>query len=152
MTRHGAEERYKFFGASYLLLRKDNEILLQRRFNTGYADGLYTLPSGHIEENESFIDAAKREAFEESGVIVNKNDIKLFTVMQRKTEIGTYIDFFCVTDKWEKDPYVAEKDKCDEIIWCDINNLPSNTISYVKTAIYNYINNINYNILNEIKL
>lgn len=140
------KERYKFLGAVYLMLIKENQILLQRRYNTGYADGLYSFPAGHIEENETFLYATKREVEEEAGIIINEKDIKLFTVMQRKVDFGTYIDFFSVIDKWDGEPYTAEEDKCDDTIWCNIDNLPENTIPHVKKAVFNYLNNINYNI------
>src|SRR5260363_254016 len=38
--------------ASYCLVRADDAILLQRRFNTGYLDGQWALPSGHVNEGE----------------------------------------------------------------------------------------------------
>ena len=47
------KERFKLICSSYLLLIKDNKILLGLRQNTGYMDGFYHLPAGHKEEGES---------------------------------------------------------------------------------------------------
>lgn len=47
------KERYKFISAVYLLLIKENQILLLKRANTGYEDGNYSLVAGHIDGNET---------------------------------------------------------------------------------------------------
>ena len=44
---------------------KDDKILLQRRFDTGWEDGKYTFVSGHVEKGEKICDAGSREASEE---------------------------------------------------------------------------------------
>lgn len=41
------------------------EILLALRKNTGYRDGKYELPGGHVEEGEDLMQAMVREAKEE---------------------------------------------------------------------------------------
>ena len=46
-----AKERNKIIPASYAVLIKDNKVLLVRRFNTGYEDGKYSLPAGHVEKS-----------------------------------------------------------------------------------------------------
>ena len=51
--------------AVYLILIEDDKILLQRRFNTGYKDGNYSLPAGHLDDNESITQALVREVKEE---------------------------------------------------------------------------------------
>ena len=46
-------ERFKVITAVHLILIENNKILLQRRYNTGYEDGNYSVVAGHVEENES---------------------------------------------------------------------------------------------------
>ena len=36
------------YGAVYLILRKSDKILLMNRANTGWMDGHFSLPSGHM--------------------------------------------------------------------------------------------------------
>ena len=48
-----------------LILISDNNVLLMKRCNTGYEDGKYALPAGHIEEGESLKTAMVRETSEE---------------------------------------------------------------------------------------
>jgi 8-oxo-dGTP diphosphatase len=52
----------------YTLIREGDKALFVLRENTGYMDGKYSLPAGHVEAGESFIQAAIRETFEEVGL------------------------------------------------------------------------------------
>ena len=135
------EERYKFICAVYLLLIKENQILLLKRYNTGYEDGNYSLVSGHMEGNETIKQAMIREAREEAGIIIYEEDIKIATFLHRKTDPERF-DFFLQCKKWNGEIDNKEPDKCSELNWYDINNLPSNIIPCVKKAIENYQNNI----------
>ena len=60
------KKRYTMPVAVHLFLIKDGRILLLRRFNTGYEDGNFTVVAGHVDGNESYIDAMLREAKEEA--------------------------------------------------------------------------------------
>ena len=115
-----------------LILEKDEKVLLLKRCNTGYEDGKYSLPSGHVEKAEEVTKAAIREAKEEIGVEINQEDLSVIKVLNRKVKDNAYVDFVLKTNKWENQIENKEKDFCDEIIWADINNLPENTIPFVK--------------------
>ena len=54
-------ERFKIITAAHLFLLKDQAILLSRRCNTGYEDGKYSVPAGHLDGNESVIQAMVRD-------------------------------------------------------------------------------------------
>ncbi len=135
------EERYKFICAVYLLLIKENQILLLKRANTGYEDGKYSLVAGHMDGNETIKQAMMREAREEAGIIIYEEDIEIATFLHRKTDPERF-DFFLQCKKWNGEVENKEPDKCSELNWYDINNLPSNIIPCVKKAIENYQNNI----------
>lgn len=42
------------------------------------------------------------------------------------------------------EPVNAEPDKCDELCWVDVNDLPENTIPYIKRALHNHLNRIKF--------
>ena len=53
------EERFKSIVCVDILLIKENKILLMKRKNTGYDDGMYELPGGHLESNEDLVQMHK---------------------------------------------------------------------------------------------
>ncbi len=121
--------------AVYLILIKDGKVLLSRRFNTGWMDGQYSLIAGHLDGNKSVSDSMIREAFEEAGIKVNKEDFKPAKAVHRKSSDAEYIDFFFIAEKWEGEPKIMETDKCDDMSWFSIDNLPENTLPHVKDVI-----------------
>lgn len=135
------KERYKFICAVYLILIKENKVLLLKRANTGYEDGNYSLVAGHMDGNETIKQAMIREAYEEAGIIIDENDIEIAAFLHRKTDPERF-DFFLKCDKWNGEVTNMEPNKCSELSWYDINNLPENIIPCVKKAIENYQNNI----------
>jgi 8-oxo-dGTP diphosphatase len=68
----------KFIVAVSTLLIKDKKIFLLRRYNTGWEDGKYNLPGGHLNGNETAREAAAREVLEETGVKVKIDDLHFF--------------------------------------------------------------------------
>jgi len=141
--------RTKFPVTVHLLFFRENEILLLRRFNTGFEDGNYSVPAGHLDGNETVRMAATREALEEIGVHIDVKDIDFATVMHRKSDdtlsgTGERVDFFVHIKAWQPEPFNAEPDKCDELRWCNLDDLPENTIPYVRKAIRNYLDGISF--------
>jgi 8-oxo-dGTP diphosphatase len=131
------KEHFKLVCAVYLILKKDGRVLLLRRFNTGFEDGNYGLVSGHIDGGESIFDAMTREAKEEAGIDVEPNNLKVVHIMHRKCE-NPGKERFCVfleTTKYSGEIKNMEPGKCDDIGWFPINDLPKNTIEYIKRAI-----------------
>ncbi|QRG66278.1 NUDIX hydrolase [Brevibacillus choshinensis] len=122
--------------AVHLFFMKGAEILLLRRYNTGYEDGNYSVPAGHVESGEEVSAAAIREAYEECGIVIDPKDLHVVGVMHRKSD-EERIDFFLKTTSWCGDIINAEPQKCDELRWADMDNLPDNVIPYVRKAIEN---------------
>lgn len=129
--------RAKFPVTVHLFFFCENQILLLRRYNTGYEDGNYSVPAGHLDGGETVRMAAIREALEEIGVSIDPYDIAFATVMHRKSD-DERVDFFVHIKSWTGDPFNAEPEKCDELRWCDLEALPENTVPYVRRAIRNY--------------
>ena len=127
------QKRLQIQIASYLLLTKNNKILMMRRFNTGWSDGMYTLPSGHIDKGEMPLETICREAKEEVDVIVNPLNTNLIHIHFEK---DNYVDFYFQTDSWNGTPVINEPDKCDKLNWLKFKELDNYEIpKKIKVAI-----------------
>ena len=135
------KEHFRVLTAVHLFLVRNGEILLLRRFNTGYEDGNYSVPAGHIDGGEKATSAMMREAIEETRVMVREDQLKMVHVMHRKAA-EERIDFFFEATQWQGEPKIMERDKCDDLSWHPIDRLPQNVIPYVRAAIENYKNKI----------
>lgn len=139
--------RHTNIPASYLVLIRDKKILLLRRFQTGFEDGKYSVVAGHVDPGENFTQCIIREAYEEAGIILKKEDIKVSHIMHRDSrppEGNERVDVFFTADKWKGEIINAEPEKCDDLSWFDIDHLPENTISYISEAIRHIIKGIPY--------
>lgn len=126
------------FIASYIVCKQGDSVLLQRRFQTGFNDGMYSLPAGHVEEGESFTTTLYREIKEEIGIDPDPAHTSVQHIMHRNSETErVYVDTYFVSEKWSGAITNCEPEKCDDLSWHDINNLPENTIPYIKSALEN---------------
>lgn len=128
---------HQFPVAVHIFLFRGEKVLLLRRFNTGYQDGKYSVVAGHVESGETITQAAVREAKEEVGVGILPRDLDVVGVMHRKSD-EERVDFFLVTRVWSGEPRNQELDRCDQLVWVSVGELPVNTIPYVRRALENH--------------
>lgn len=141
------KERYQSKVAVFLILtREENgktEILLQERYNTGYMDGKYDAAcSGHLEKGESVSMALVRETKEEIGIDINEKDLRFVELIHSYKE--DYINVFFTTKKYSGTPKIMEPEKCDDLRWFDIENLPENIFPRIKNVLININKGILY--------
>ncbi len=138
-----ATSRFKMIASSYPFYVQDGKILLSRRKNTGYADGMYSLPAGHVEDGETLTTCVVREAKEEIGITIDPRDLQLVHTMHR-FETDIRMDFFFTVNKWSGVPTNCEPEKCDDLGWFPLSALPVNTVPYVRAAIESWQKGIIY--------
>src|SRR5690606_19782130 len=119
---------------SYVLVKKEGKVAFVLRSNTSWMNNYYGLPSGKVENDESYIKAAIREAKEEIGISIRRQDMKFVHVMHRR-EGFDWVDVFFEVIKWQGKPYNAEPHVHSELAWLDVDNLPKNTIPSVRFAL-----------------
>ena len=128
--------RFVVVPASYVFLLRDGvagiEVLLQLRQNTGYMDDHWAAAAaGHVERGETAYDAARREAGEE--IAVRDLDLAFVTAMQRTRggePIDERIDFFFTARSWTGEPRIVEPEKCAELRWCALSDLPDPVVPH----------------------
>lgn len=129
-----ADQRLRMPVAVHLFLTRGDEVLLLRRYNTGYEDGRFSVPAGHLDGSETVIEAMIREAREETGVRIDPASLQIMQVMHRFAE-EERIDYFLSADTWSGEISIREPEKCDLLAWFPVDALPPNTIPYVAHAI-----------------
>lgn len=130
------KERHFILAAVFCILEKDGQVLLSQRLNTGHKDGEYSLPAGHVDADELPKEALVREVKEEIGVDINIDSLKFVQTYWHDIKGKTdYINVFFTTSEWSGEVKNCEPKKCSDLSWFPVDNLPENTIDYVRTAI-----------------
>ncbi|MDR0702748.1 MAG: NUDIX domain-containing protein [Azoarcus sp.] len=118
----------------HIVCERQGCILLLRRAGTGFFDGLYSLPGGHVEEGESIHQAAARELEEETGLRLAPGDLDWFGVTHRRSDTNR-IDFFLRARRWQGEPRLCEPNKCDVLGWFTRDALPDGMTPYIRAAL-----------------
>ena len=110
---------------------------MQKRKDSKLWPGYYALPAGHIDKEENQYEALIREAKEELNIEIDLDGItNSYMVLRRNffeidgKTLEPYIDYYFEIKKYNGVPKIIEEDKCDELIWADVNNLPEPFINY----------------------
>ena len=141
-------EHFRAFSAVFPIILKtdgeNTEILLHRRQNTGYQDGKWDIAgSGHVDEGETAGEAVIRECREELGIDVNIQDLT-FVHLSHRFSGRTYYDIYFLVNRYVGTPTIMEPEKCAELRWFDINELPYDMIGCRKAAVIAYQNRSYY--------
>lgn len=114
-------------------------VLFARRANTGFADGFWGLPAGHVEAGETLVEACVREAHEELDVTLDRADLVPVCVQQKHDVDGEErLDvFFSASLPPGAQPRIAEPDKCDALCWSSPQAPPRPVVADVAHALLN---------------
>ena len=142
------EERYQSRIIVDLLLKKINkengkeEILLALRKNTGYNDGNYELPGGHVDAGEDIMSAMIREAKEELNIELEREDLKIKHILHHYK--GNSLKFVISTEKYKGNLKIGEPDKCEKLEWFNSKELPENIDKKMEKVLQEIENGIFY--------
>ncbi|WP_286298721.1 NUDIX domain-containing protein [Vibrio apostichopi] len=113
-----------------------NQLLLGYRQNTEAFDQCWGFPSGRIEDGESPLNAAEREALEE--VSVSTRELSLIAELVDSSMSIRHYFYLCFD--WVGELENAESDLCRELRWFNINELPEECTPITYLAINKIIN------------
>lgn len=131
------EKRFTCPVAVHLVLIEKGRILLLRRQNTGFGDGMYAVPAGCINGGESVTQAMIRETKEEIGLTIEPEWLTVSTILHRKKDPTNWesVVFFFTTSQYEGLIENCEPEKCDDLRFFPLDHLPENTIPYMRKGI-----------------
>ena len=101
------------------LIESGSRILLQNRVKKDWKG--YTLPGGHIEKDESIVDAVIREMKEETGLSIRNP--KLCGVKQFPIDGGRYLVFLFRTSEFEGELVSSDEGQMEWIERSDLSGL-----------------------------
>jgi 8-oxo-dGTP diphosphatase len=128
--------RLKVVPSVFVAIIQDGKVLLLKRANTGWMDGYYDLPAGHLENQEKLKEGAARELKEEAGITVNPKDLKLIHLHQNHhVPEQPHYGYIFLAKKWQGEPKLIESEKADDIGFFGLNELPEKITPYVKEAL-----------------
>lgn len=126
-----------FKSAVHIIITDNDKILLQKRKGSKLWPRYYALPAGHIDKGENQYETLVREAKEELDIEIDLKGITNSYVVLRRNFfkidgkiLEPYIDYYFEVTKYTGTPKIAEPDKCEELVWASIDNLPEPFINY----------------------
>lgn len=126
-------------GAGALIFNDTGEVLLMKRGKGAKNEvGHFTIPGGSIEFGETLIDGVAREVREEIGCEI-EIDGKLPAIdhiIESEKQHWVTTIFTCRIKSGE--PTILENEKCDEMGWFALSNLPSPLSASVKETLENF--------------
>ncbi len=129
------KKRFKVPVAVHMLFERHDKLLMLRRMNTGYEDGKWSVPAGHVDKNESITTALIREMKEELGVLPLNYTFEHILHKKDPVDGEERVDLFFSCNRWKGKITRMEPDKNAALKWYTFSNLPVDTVDYVKHAI-----------------
>ncbi|PWE56535.1 DNA mismatch repair protein MutT [Metarhizobium album] len=117
-----------------LAIMRDGRLLLCRRLKAPEA-GHWNIVGGKVDHMEPAVEAARREAEEETGLTIGKVDFLCSTELVSETDRQHWISLIYVTTDIKGEPRLTEPDKLSEIGWYDLDALPSPLSDFARVTV-----------------
>lgn len=129
-------DRQHFNAAVFVAIRNEKgEYLLQLRKNTSFMNGYWDFAAGgHVEKGEGLQECAVREAKEETGLVLQTEELKLIRILQYDVADSAYpyIDFMFLCDKFAGELSTNEPDQVSELRWFKPGEFPEKCTAAVR--------------------
>lgn len=135
------KKRHGVISGAMVILERGGKIFMIKRKNTGWKDGSYDLIAGHLEMGEKLKDTAIREAREEAGITIHKEDLELAHVISLKRSDGDGVYGYFRARQWEGEPHAAEPEKSDGYKWLSLEDIKKEQILEIVRDVLVHIKN-----------
>ena len=135
-----SKESRPLVGVGVIIIR-DGKILLAERKGS-HGENTWASAGGHLEFGETLEECAKREAFEDSGIHVQR--MTFLCVSNIVAYDRHYIDVEFLGDLGIQIPKIQEQDSFANLQWFSVSELPSPLFEPVRIAIDSLLTGQNY--------
>ena len=127
-----------------VILLRDDEVLLGKRHDDPekassmlHGEGTWTLPGGKLDFGERLDEGAKREVYEETGIIVNS--LEAVSITDEIVHDAHFVTIGFISKDFEGDAKVMEPDEITEWKWFSLDNLPKPMFPPSEKALRNFM-------------
>lgn len=137
MASAPVRQRHALNASVFVVVRRDEDILLLRRANTGWKDGQWSAPAGSHDGGETLEQAAARELREETGLEAHPHDMRLIHLLHCRAgdNGGEWLGAFFLATQWQGEPTIREPEKHDGLAWYPAGQLPDQMVDYTRQGI-----------------
>ncbi|CBG71930.1 putative NUDIX hydrolase [Streptomyces scabiei 87.22] len=117
-------------------------VLLQRSQNAKFAQGMWDLPVGKSEQGEPVTETAVRELYEETGLTVKPESLKVAHIIHGAWGVEAPNGFLTVVfaaHEWMGDPENREPRKHAQVCWVDTDAIPEEFVDTTASALRRYL-------------
>lgn len=117
-------------------------VLLQRSENAKFAQGMWDLPVGKSEPGEPITETAVRELYEETGLAVRPESLKVAHIIHGAWGVESPNGFLTVvftTHEWTGEPENREPHKHSQVRWVDADAIPDAFVGTTASALHQYL-------------
>ncbi|MFB8415945.1 NUDIX domain-containing protein [Streptomyces albidoflavus] len=117
-------------------------VLLQRSDNAKFAQGQWDLPVGKSEPGEPITETAVRELYEETGLTVRPESLKVAHIIHGAWGVEAPNGFLTVVfaaHEWAGEPENREPRKHSQVRWVDADTVPKSFVETTASALHSYL-------------
>jgi 8-oxo-dGTP diphosphatase len=126
-------------GVGAIMINKDGRIFLARRGPKAKNEqGLWEFPGGSVEFGETLAEALQREMYEEYGINVSVGELVDVAdhILPQEHQHWVSPTFICRIISG--DPHIWEPEKCTEIGWFDLDQVPDELTQITRLNLEHY--------------
>ncbi|WP_415951882.1 NUDIX domain-containing protein [Streptomyces sp. KLOTTS4A1] len=117
-------------------------VLLQRSENAKFAQGMWDLPVGKSELGEPITETAVRELYEETGLTVKPESLKVAHIIHGAWGVEApngFLTVVFVAHEWAGEPENREPLKHAQVGWVRADAIPENFVDTTSSALHRYL-------------